>query len=217
MAFCGEKYIHKIRGAEDTTPADPCFLYCDEDDWEGWRQSMEAFQAELNRKSGDLLTKATNMGRADVAERVNQLYVAPAHNAVTAAQAASPNFFNSWPGQSGIHAAIQKAIEAMNLMACALEQIDLAYAEIGLAPPETPGAVGAAVKPKDDTDWWAWAKKAGIAVGVGTFSYLIIRYWLASRLVSQQAATAAPPRGSPGPPPRGSRSRGGFRGRGRAA
>ncbi len=141
------------------------------------------------------------MGRADVFERVRDVYISPAMNAVTAAQAAEPTWMDTFPGDADIGAAIGKAIEAMNLMACALEQIDLGYTEIGLAAPETPGAVGAATGAGEPPpDWWGMAKKAGIALGIGMFGYLLVRYWLGRRLLLAEQTAAAPPRRPRAPP-----------------
>lgn len=192
MPYCGEKYAHRIRTIEGRTPEDPCGWYCNVPDWEHWQQAMDGLQAELNRKAADLQTKATNMGRGDVYEKVLRLYVGPGHNAVTAAQAAAPSWIDSFPGDADISAAIAKAIEAMNILACALEQVDVAYFELGMQAPETPGAVGRTVRAGEDPEWWVWARKGGIALGAGVFGYLIVRYWLDKRLLEAQQRTRPP-------------------------
>lgn len=195
MPYCGEKYAFRIRNTIGGTLKEPCRFYCNMPDWESWRQAMETFQGEVVRKASDLRTQANRLGRGDVFDRISRLYVGPAQNAVAAAQGAEPTGLETVPGHSAIVAAVGKCTEAMNLLACALEQVDLGYTELRLRPPVTPGAIGGAIEKDQPPDWMTMAKRAGIAVGVGALGYLAIRYWLTKRLIEAQArARPYPPR-----------------------
>lgn len=193
---CGDKYAHLIRTVDGHTPEDPCGYWCNLGNWEDWEQSMEALRAKVYSKHGELQRQAITAGRGDVTDKIERLYIGPGDNAYAATLALEPSALDAFPGDADISAAISKAIETMDLYACALEQVDAGYVELGLGVPETPGAVTAPPPSAEgDADWWGWAKKAGIAVGVGAFGYLVLRYWLSRRMLKaqQEAAAAGPP------------------------
>lgn len=202
MPYCGEKYKHLIRTADGHTPEDPCGWYCNLGNWEDWKSGMEGLRGKVYSKFGELQRQAINAGRQDVTEELARLYVGPADNAYAAALSIEPSVLDAFPGDADISAAITKAIEAMDLYACALEQIDSGYVAIGLKVPETPGAVIPPPSAAGD-EWWDWAKKAGIAIGVGFAGYLLVRYLLFRRTIKQQqlAASRTPPRPYATPPP----------------
>jgi hypothetical protein len=191
MPECGEKYRHKIRTAAGATPgstAEMCptavggLAFCDMTDWEGWRQAMEALQGEVVRKASDLRTKAKARGRMNVFEEVAGLYVGPAQNAVAAAFAEEPSGLDRLPGEPAIVSGISKIIEAMNLLVCALEMVDQGYSTLELPVPGTPGAIGGDIAKKKPVDWETWAKRAGIAAGVGLIGYAAAKYFILKRM-----------------------------------
>lgn len=205
MAYCGEKYQHLIRGVSGQTREDPCGWYCNLNDWQEWKSAMESMRSKVYAKFAELQRQATNAGRADVADEVTRLYIGPADNAYAQTLAVEPSAVDAFPGDSDIAAAITKAIETMDLYACALEQVDKGYVELGLETPETPGGIKAP-PPKSETDWGSLAKKAGIALGVGFAGYMVVRIMLTRRAMHQQQLAArptyTPPRpASPPPPP----------------
>ena len=198
MPFCGEKYKPLIRTGEGRTPEDPCGWYCNLGNWEDWQAAMEGMMAKALSKHAELQRQAIAAGRTDVTSNIERLYLGPAQNAYAAAMAIEPGALDSMPGDADISAAIGKAIEAMDMFACAIEQIDGGYVELGLTVPETPGAVTAEPPGANGDDWMDWAKKAGIAMGVGLFGYLVIRYWLSRRLMA--APSSPQPEVIPHPP-----------------
>lgn len=182
MPYCGEKYAFRIRNTIGGTIEQPCNIYCNMPDWESWRAAMESLQGEVVRKAADLRKKAQGQGRIDVFDEVAGGYVGPAQNAVAAAQSAEPTGMGTVPGSTEIVNAVGKCIEAMNLLACALEQVDGGYSKLNLPVPATPGAVGGDVEKRKPVDWELWAKRAGIAAGVGLLGYAAVKYFAMKRM-----------------------------------
>ena len=202
-AFCGEKYASLVRSASGKSPASPCVgllsdlpvlgdvdVWCNVGDWKDWQLGMESLQTRVANKLVVLLREAGKMGRSDVPDRIKTHYLSVADNSYNLAISTAPSDF-AFPGSASVTESIFRAISTDELYACALEQIDLGFVELGLeapataAPSKTPDAGG--------TDWMRLLRNGGIALGSATFAYLLFKYYLTKRQQKAQAVAAAGP------------------------
>jgi hypothetical protein len=182
MPACGEAYKHLIRSSTGKAPEAPCEglfgaeLYCNAPDYSDWYAGTSSLRTKVQTKVRDLNTRAAAAGRQDVADAV-LVYVHPAE-AMFASVVTPEDLGIEFPGSTDIVHGIQKMIAAQEYYACALEQIDLAYARIGQAAPGTPGAIKPSSRPGSMQDWVGLARKGVVLASVIGSLYVVGRYVL---------------------------------------
>jgi hypothetical protein len=137
---------------------------------------MTNLRQKVHVKLRDLNLKAGAADRQDVADAV-LLHVHPA-DAAYAAIKTPEQLGISFPGSGEVTSGIQHMIGAQEFYACALEQIDLAYAKIGHGVPPTPGVITPSPKHGSAQDWVGLARKGVVLAAVVGSLYVTGRYIL---------------------------------------
>ena len=225
---CGDAYRHMIVTSSGYTPEEPFGSWYDPrahvhtaGDALEWWAIADTMRARATAKLAELQQAAKIKGRMDVYDDVVRLYMGPATNAFAAIEQPSkwkevPAYLGPagllWYGLStdDVTAWVQKAVESSEGFACAMEQADAAFGELGLTPPATPGRPPEAPETDADADFCqrnlgrscpSLFKTVAVAGGVAVVGYFGLKYFLTRRAYARAAAAASPtPIVTPTPP-----------------